>query len=144
MKTDDLLHEFDNAAVADAIAAAERRTTGEIRVYVSRKKPDDAVVRATRRFNKLGMDKTRDRNAVLIYFAPEAQKFAVIGDVGIHRICGQEFWEEVAADISARLRQEKFQEAVVGAVKKVGDVLARHFPDDGSSKNELPDTVITD
>ena len=31
---------------------------------------------------KLGMDKTRERNGVLLYFAPQAQKFAVIGDAG--------------------------------------------------------------
>ena len=30
------------------------------------------------------MTATRDRNGVLIFVAPRAQKFAVIGDSGIH------------------------------------------------------------
>jgi uncharacterized membrane protein len=39
------------------------------------------------------MQKTRDRNAVLIFVAPRAHKYAVVGDVGVHEKCGEEFWK---------------------------------------------------
>jgi uncharacterized membrane protein len=141
MKTNDFLQQLDDDAIAAAIAAAERTTSGEIRVWVSQRMPDDVVARAAWRFEQLGMQKTRDRNAVLLYFAPKAQKFAVIGDQAIHEKCGQPFWEEVAVEIRMQLRDAKFTQAVVGAVTKVGEVLARHFPRRDDDANELPNRV---
>ena len=35
------------------------------------------------------MHKTRERNAVLIFVAPRAHKFAVVGDKAIHEKCGE-------------------------------------------------------
>jgi uncharacterized membrane protein len=144
MQTRAFLQQLDDDAIAAAIAAAERTTSGEIRVWVSQQTPDDVVARAARRFEQLGMQKTRDRNAVLLYFAPRAQKFAVIGDQAIHEKCGQPFWDEVAAEIRAQLRDAKFTPAVVGAVAKVGAVLARHFPRRDDDTNELPNRVERD
>ncbi len=144
MKTDEFLSALDEKAIEAAIAEAEARTSGEIRVWVSHKTITDPVARAARRFDKLGMRKTRERNAVLLYFAPLPQKFAVIGDTAIHAKCGQPFWEEVAAEIREQMRAQNFTEAVVGAVRKVGDVLARHFPHRGDDRDELPNTIVRD
>lgn len=143
MKTDELLEQFQDAAIVAAIVAAEARTTGEIRVFITRKAPDDAVARAERRFRKLGMHRTEQRNGVLLYLAPRVQKFAVVGDEGIHRQCGQDFWETVAAGLSSRLRTGRYTDAVVHAVTEIGEILARHFP--GSrTDNELPDEIVRD
>jgi uncharacterized membrane protein len=87
------------------------------------------------------MTATRDRNAVLLYFVPKSQKFAIIGDTGVHEKCGQAFWDEVAAEMHRLLREHKFTDAVIGTVQKVGAVLARHFPFRGDDTNELPNRV---
>ena len=63
---------------------AERRSSGEIRVLVSRRKVEDALATAQREFLRLGMAKTRQRNGVLLYFAPLSQRFAIVGDTGVH------------------------------------------------------------
>jgi uncharacterized membrane protein len=144
MKPKEFLAQLDDTAVVAEIAAAERKSSGEIRVYVSEKTIDDPVARATLRFKKLGMEKTRDRNAILLYFAPAVQKFAIIGDSGIHEKCGQAFWEEVAAEIRAQLKQQQFTEAVVRAVRKVGEVLARHFPRSDDDRDELSNEILRD
>lgn len=143
MKPADFLNKLDDHRVAEAIAAAEGITSGEIRVFVTERDlgHDDVLTRAKARFEKLGMTQTRERNAVLLYFAPVAQKFAIIGDRGIHEKCGQPFWEEVAAEMHTLLHENHFTEAVVGAVKKVGEVLARHFPRRPDDQNELPNVV---
>lgn len=143
MKPDEFLHKLDDHRVAEAIAEAEKLTSGEIRAFISERDlgQDDVFTRATARFEKLGMTKTRERNAVLLYFVPIAQKFAIIGDRGIHEICGQAFWDEVAAEMHKRLHEEHFTGAVVCAVQKVGEVLARHFPRRPDDQNELPNTV---
>lgn len=146
MKPAEFLDKLDDDRVAAAIAEAEKITSGEIRVFVTERDlgNDDVFARATARFEKLGMTKTRERNAVLLYFAPHAQKFAIIGDQGIHEKCGQPFWEEVASEMRRRLREDHFTGAVEGAVKKVGEVLARHFPSKPDDQNELPNTVERD
>src|SRR6478609_9167300 len=101
MEPSDFLQKLDDNRVAEAIEEAESMTSGEIRVFVTERDlgQDDVLSRAKARFEKLGMTKTRERNAVLLYFAPLAQKFAIIGDQGIHEKCGQPFWDEVAAEM---------------------------------------------
>src|SRR5215510_1928934 len=76
MKPEQFIEGLDEAQIVAAIAKAERKTSGEIRVYVSHKKREDILVAARRRFHKLAMTKTRQRNAVLIYFAPLTRKLA--------------------------------------------------------------------
>ena len=88
------------------------------------------------------MEKTRHRNAVLIYLAPRSRKFAIIGDEAIHAKCGELFWQEVAALMSPLLGQERYTEAVEGAIQKIGAVLARHFPRDRDNPDELSNALI--
>ena len=144
MKTEEFIAQLDDAAVVAEISAAEKKSSGEIRVYVSNEKCDDPLARATARFQKLGMHKTRERNGVLLYFAPQVQKFAVVGDAAIHEKCEQPFWEEVAAEISSGLREKQFTPAVVGAVRKVGELLAVHFPRHSDDSDELSNEIMRD
>ena len=144
MNTNDFLSSFDEDAVVRAIRDAESLTSGQIVVYVSRRSPADPVARATRRFRKLGLERTRQRNAVMLYFAPRVRKFAVIGDTGIHAVCGQAFWDDLAQTMSSALREHPIQEAVILAVRRVGELLARHFPAEEQARNELPDGLIRD
>ena len=88
------------------------------------------------------MHKTRDRNAVLIFVAPRAHKFAVIGDKAIHEKCGSEFWQTHCGKMRTHFQNEKFSDALVEALEEIGIVLARHFPRTSEDANELPDDVI--
>jgi uncharacterized membrane protein len=93
MKTKHLFRELDHDRIMAAITEAEKHTTGEIRVYVSHRKVHDPRHAAVHQFAKMGLDKTKHRNAVLIFIAPESQNFAVIGDEAVHAKCGEGFWE---------------------------------------------------
>ena len=146
MKPHDFLQKLDDAEVVRAIQAAERKTSGEIRVFVTNGDlgADRVVDRAAVRFEKLGMTSTRDRNAVLLYFVPRARQFAIVGDKGIHEKCGETFWSEVASGIREKLREGRFTEAVVDGIEKAGEVLASHFPRRPDDRNELPNEVERD
>lgn len=130
--------------VVQAIAEAESRTSGEIRVFVTHQKCAEPIFLARQHFEKLGMQHTKHRNGVLIFLAPRTRNFAVIGDEGVHEKCGDAFWLDVAAHLSAELHEGRYTEALVRAVEKTGELLARHFPPDTDNTNELPDRVITD
>ncbi len=132
---------FDSDRIVAAIAAAEKASSGEIRVHVTRRVPKDLEARALRRFELLGMTKTAGRNGVLIYIAPRARQFRILGDVAIHEKCGEEFWREVAGTMEASFRKGEFTEGVVLGVERVGEVLARHFPRKAGDRNELPNAI---
>jgi uncharacterized membrane protein len=138
------LSKLDEEKILAAIAAAEKKTSGEICVYVSSKKREDALEAAQKRFLKLGLTKTRHRNAVLIYFAPLTHKFAVVGDAAIHAKCGEAFWQRITGEMAGFLKREEFTQAIIHAVEKVGAVLVEHFPAGPDDINELPDAIIRD
>lgn len=135
---------FDSDRIVAAIAAAEEKSSGQIRVHITRHKPDDLEERALRRFHRLGMTNTEGRNGVLIYIAPRSHRFRILGDVAIHEKCGEAFWKEVAAAMESHFRRGEFTEGVVRGVERVGEVLGRHFPRGTGGRNELPDKVTED
>ena len=140
----EFINQLDEAQIVAAIASAENKTSGEIRVYVTHHKITDALARAKLRFTKLGMEKTRHRNAVLIYLAPRSRKFAIVGDTGVHEKCGDGFWREVSTAMEQRLRNGQFSDAVLTAVEKVGELLIAQFPRRTDDTNELPDGIGRD
>lgn len=142
MKARKFIKALDGKKISEAIANVERRTSGEIRVVIVAHKVKDPLESAKTEFFKLGMEKTRDRNAVLIYFAPESRQFAVWGDVAVHNKCGEEFWRGIVQEMSPLLKQEKFTDAIILAVNRIGDVLEKHFPEKPDDINELSNDVV--
>ena len=146
MKIKRFFQNLEEQRVTDAIRAAEGKTSGEIRVFVSsrRLRGADVTRRAAEEFEKLGMTKTSERNGILFYFVPEDRRFAVIGDAGIHEKCGPDFWSEIASAVRARLVSGEFTEAVVEGIRLAGTSLMRHFPIIPGDRNELPDNIVRD
>lgn len=143
MRTKEFLSKLEHDRIVCAIKDAESKTSGQIRVYVQRGKLNvDPLSAATKRFHKLGMHRTDERNAVLIFVAPRARKFAVVGDKAIHEKCGEQFWQHLVDAMRAHFQNEKFSHALVEAIEEAGKALARDFPKKPASSNELPDDVI--
>jgi uncharacterized membrane protein len=143
MRTRQFLTKLEHDQIVEAIRKAESKTSGEIRVLIQRGKLNtDPLLAAQKKFHRLGMHKTRERNAVLIFVAPRAHKFAVIGDEATHQKCGDEFWQRVVERMRAHFQIEKFSAALIEAVHEIGSVLARHFPKSSPDENELPNEVI--
>ena len=132
----------DQVQVVAAIRAAERVTSGEIRVSVAHFFWGDVEKTAEKAFHRLGMENTADRNGVLIFLVPSRKRFAILGDTGIHEKVGQGFWNDVSACLSSHFRRGAFTEGLVEGVRMVGDRLATHFPSAGDAdRNELPEDV---
>jgi uncharacterized membrane protein len=133
---------IDKHQIKQAIQRAELRTSGEIRVSVSPLFWGDVRHAAERAFERLGMTATKDRNAVLFFVVPSRHKFVVLGDSGIHRKVGDEFWEYIAGVVCQKFRQGDFTAGIIAGVRAVGESLATHFPClPESNINQLPDDV---
>lgn len=136
------LARIDESSVRRAIVEAELRTSGEIRVSISRFFWGPVRPVAERAFRRLGIDRTRDRNGILFFIVPSRRRFVILGDEGIHARVGEEFWEAAAEALSARFRRREFTEGLIAGIKAVGERLAGHFPFDRSTDvNELADEI---
>lgn len=141
-------HEFflasEREQVINAIRESEKRTSGEIRLYIeSRCKYVDPLDRAAEVFWSLKMDHTTDRNAVLVYVALKDHQFAIFADQGIYERVGQEFWKREVDSMSNHFRQLHYMDALLEVIKDIGEALTTHFPyDRATDKNELPDDII--
>jgi uncharacterized membrane protein len=143
MRTHRFIRELEHDRITKAIKDAEGKTSGQIRVFLQRGVfEEDALERAGKKFVQLGMQKTRERNAVLIFVAPRAQKFAVIGDEGVHQKCGEQFWQDLVGRMRQHFLREDFTEALVEAITATGALLATYFPRTGPPDNELPDEIV--
>jgi uncharacterized membrane protein len=143
MRTKDFLSRLDHDRIVAAIREAEGKSSGEIRVFVQRGELEgDPLVAAQKKFHQLRMDATKERNGVLIFVLPRARKFAVIGDEGIHRKCGPQFWQELVEKMRTHFQHENFTDALVEAIETAGQLLAQHFPRQGGDRNELSDKVL--
>ena len=137
-----LLRNIDAARVKEAIARAERRTSGETMVSVAPIFWGSVEKAAQKAFVRLGIVQTKEHNGVLIFVVPGRKKFMVLGDSGIHAKVGQEFWEAVAGQLSGHFRKGDFTGGLVSAVDVIGEKLGLYFPYDAATDvNGLPDDV---
>lgn len=144
MKPEAFLNQVEREAVIAAVREAEKLTSGEIRVFISSKGVDDPVTEAEKQFQALGMEQTRERNGVLILVCPKSQRFAVVGDEGIHTRCGKEFWEGLVQEMGNCFKKSEFTAGLVIAIQKAGERLQEHFPRRPDDRNELPDAIGQD
>jgi uncharacterized membrane protein len=134
----------ESKLIVKAIRHAEHQTSGEVRVFVeSRCSWMDAIDRAAEIFFLLKMDKTEQRNAVLVYVAVKDRQLAVFGDEGIHNKVGDEYWNKVVGEMLASFNTSNYAEGIGNCVIQIGEALKTHFPfNRDTDKNELPDEIV--
>ncbi|MDD2180724.1 TPM domain-containing protein [Acidovorax sp. D2M1] len=133
------------------VAASELQHTGQIRIVVEKGLPwsylrrhAKARERALMLFSKHRVWDTAHNNGVLIYLLMPEHAFEIVADRGLARHVPPAVWKEMAAQMSARFQQGRYEDGLAQAVDAVGALLAQHFPRtaDSSSANELPDTPV--
>lgn len=138
-----LLDDPAKAQIVEAIRQAELKTSGEIRVHIQKKCSGDSLKDARKTFRRLGMHRTKDKNAVLLFIAQDSHRFAIIGDEGIHRHVGEAFWDKTRDGLAQAFLQGQFKEGIIGAVNNIGEKLKIFFPAQTDDKNELSNAVTT-
>ncbi|TRZ82335.1 MAG: TPM domain-containing protein [Sediminibacterium sp.] len=142
--TDKLLNTSDKQMLVQAIQAAEKTTSGEIRVHVeSKTKKGDALTRATEIFFKNKMNATKERNGVLVYVAVEDRKLAIYADQGIYDKVGVEFWYSQVQEMTSHFKEENYVKGMSVVIAEIGKALTHHFPYDRvTDSNELSDEIM--
>ena len=144
-KNKSLLSQDIQDAVVATIAASERRSSGEIRVYVeSHCAMVNPIDRSAAIFEQINMHQTKERNGVLLYLALKDKQFAIVGDVGINqKVGGNDYWEAIASKLKTYFKSGQIKEGICYCVAEIGTSLAKHYPEDGSDNiNELPNEIV--
>ena len=138
------ISEAENKNIVEAIRQAEQKTSGEIRVYIEgRCKFVDPLDRAAELFHSLNMDRTAERNAVLVYVAVKDQQLALYADRGIHEKTGPDFWKREVGLMLSQFNRSNYAQGTEMVIRKIGEALYQHFPyNRETDQNELSDDIV--
>lgn len=145
MQQKEFLAQLDQQRIVEAIGAAERMTSGEIRVHVQPIVVGGEIREvAERTFERLGMTKTALRNGVLLFIACEEQRFVILGDKGIDAKVPAGFWDDIAAKLTTRFRNGELTDGIVDAIHGAGEQLRAYFPRSEADVDELANDINID
>lgn len=97
---------------------------------------------AMRQFLARNVHVTAARTGVLIFVSLAERYAVVLADSGIDSRVGQQVWNDVVRNLTARAARDRLAEGFVEAVEAVGAVLAEHFPVTPGDVNELDDRLV--
>ncbi len=132
----------DEKRVEEAIASAERATTAEIKVVVLRWCWIDLPSKAVEIFHRLGLDRTREHNAVLILVVRTNREFFIYGDRGITARVGFDYWFDLRDLLAEHFRAGRMAEGLCDVIALIGARLAEHYPVRTDNPNEIDDAVV--
>ncbi|MEI9808010.1 MAG: TPM domain-containing protein [Bacteroidota bacterium] len=137
------LSDEEKKEIVLAIQKAEKKTSGEIRVFIEKKcRYVDPLDRAVEIFYQLKMSETIHHNSVLIYVAYKDRQMAVYGDKGIHEKVGNEYWTKTVKEILGCFKEGNIFRGLETGIAYLGGALVEHFPYHNEDKNELTDDIV--
>jgi putative membrane protein len=98
--------------------------------------------RAVLEFFRNDLSQTHDSTGVLIYLSMMERRAVVLGDRGIAAQLKPEVWNSIIDRLVHHMGRKELAEAMCQAIQQVGDVLATHFPAQGSPRNELKNQLL--
>jgi len=131
----------EKGRIVRAVQNAEKNTSGEIRVHLERKAKEDILAHACREFDRLGMNKTAERNGVLIFMGVHSKRFAIWADQGINDKVPANFWKDIVQAMERAFAEDRFADGIEGAILTIGEKLRAYFPYQREDINELPDEI---
>jgi uncharacterized membrane protein len=128
--------------IVAAIKEAEAQTSGEIKVHIECCVDGlDVVEKAKQVFDRLELEKTQDRNGILIYIAKDDRKLAIYGDAGINRVVPEGYWESTKDLMQSYFKVNQFAEGTLKGIHMVGKKLITYFPIKSGDKNEISNEI---
>jgi uncharacterized membrane protein len=136
-----ILNNEEDRRVVEAIKQAEKNTSGEIKVHLENHCRGKVEDRSLFIFNHLKMNKTKQRNGVLIYLAVRDHIFAILGDEGINKVVEADFWNDIRDLMAAAFKEGRFAEGLEQSIQRCGEKLKTYFPYQTDDVNEIPDEI---
>jgi uncharacterized membrane protein len=96
--------------------------------------------RALEVFAALGVWDTAANNGVLIYVLLADRDVEIVADRGFNGRVSLDEWQAICIAMDARFQAGDYESGAVECVRRVGEIIARHFPVQPGDRNpnELP------
>lgn len=101
-----------------------------------------AHANAARQFMAHGISRTRGHTGVLVFVSLAERYAEIIADSAISARLGQAFWDDVVAGLIDHARRDDLAAGYVGAIERIGEMLAGEFPPEPGDSNELEDRFV--
>jgi uncharacterized membrane protein len=137
------------AEIESAIRESETLHRGEIRFAVESSLPLSALWRglsgrqaAMGAFSDLRVWDTEDNSGVLIYLLLADHDLEIVADRGIAAKVDQTEWDNIAKMMEQHYRAGDFRQGTLEGIRRVSQLLARHFPAGPENPNELSNKPV--
>jgi len=137
-----MLEEREIKRLEAKITALETMTTAEFKIIICSHAWFGLKRKARALFNKYNLNKTKDRNAVLIMLVENDREFLIYGDEGIHNKVGDEFWQSTRQTMAGFFRQGEIANGLSTGLHLIADALTEHFPGHNADTNEISNEII--
>jgi uncharacterized membrane protein YgcG len=136
-------------AIEETIAAGETVHRAEVRLIVEPALGMHAIwsgmparERARELFAHYRVWDTEENCGVLVYVNLADRKVEIVADRGVGKAVAAKEWHAICRTMTQGFAQGVFHDSVIGALRQLNALLEKHYPDDGSKRNQLSDKPI--
>ena len=136
-----LLTRSEAKQVAAAIDAAERKTSGEIKVVITRHCWTTLERKAAKIVEQCRSDHNAEHATVLILIVAANREFIIHGDPTINARVGQNFWDDVRDVMVDAFSQSAHARGLCDGIQLIADKLAAVLPACKTARSGLSDEI---
>jgi uncharacterized membrane protein len=136
-------------AIEETIAAGETRHRAEVRLIVEPALDMQAVLggvqareRARELFAHYRVWDTEENCGVLVYVNLADRQVEIVADRGVGKVVAAKEWHAICRTMTQGFAQGAFHDSVIAALTQLNALLEKHYPDDGSTRNQLSDKPV--
>jgi uncharacterized membrane protein len=124
------------------ISALENLTSAEFKIIMCKHAWLGVKRKAARLFKQYHLDRTKERNAVLLLIVESDKELLIYGDTGIRQESTTDHWALVRDSILEEFKKDEYYTGLSVGIEMIAENLIQHFPADASNSNEVSNEII--
>jgi uncharacterized membrane protein len=136
-------------AIEATIAEGEKHHRAEVRLVVEPALDAQAVLagmspreRARELFAHYRVWDTEENCGVLVYVNLADHQVEIVADRGVGRVVAAQKWHTICRTMTQGFARGAYHDSMLAALGELNTLLQQHYPDDGSTQNQLSNRPI--
>ncbi|MDD5405827.1 MAG: TPM domain-containing protein [Sulfurovaceae bacterium] len=101
-----------------------------------------ASIKAYENFFMLGLHKTTNHQAIMIFVSLHEHFVKIIVDTGISNKLQNNIWQKIIDEFTLDVKNGDFEKGYIKAIRAIGEILKIEFPVQKNDKNELSNSLV--